>query len=157
MTMSRCHMLKLGILIVVTMLFPFGALAEEDGESQDIRRHCIGLLWCTEQSANSTSTDGLLLLYSAEERGSYSRLAVRPLYSMEEDPTRDLLRRRILWPLGTYERRGDHTWAHVFPLYWHSERPGQEWTLHRPALSEVDPRRQCMAPSLSLIQSPCHG
>jgi hypothetical protein len=125
-------MLKLGILIVVTMLFPFGALAEEDGESQDIRRHCIGLLWCTEQSANSTSTDGLLLLYSVEERGSYSRLAVRPLYSMEEDPTRDLLRRSILWPLGTYERRGDHTWAHVFPLHWHSERPGQEWTFTVP-------------------------
>jgi len=132
MTMSRCHMLKLGILIAVTMLFPFGALAEEDGESQDIRRHCIGLLWCTEQSVNSTSTDGLLWLYSAEERGSYSRLAVRPLYSMEEDPTRNLLRRSILWPLGTYERRGDQAWTHIFPLYWHSEQPGREWTFTVP-------------------------
>ena len=34
------------------------------------RRHCFGLLWCNEQSANSTSTDGLLWLYSAEERGA---------------------------------------------------------------------------------------
>ena len=97
-----------------------------------VERHCIGLLWCTEQSADSTSTDGLLWLYSAEERGSYSRLTVRPLYSMEEDPTSDLLRRSILWPLGTYERRGDHAWAHVFPLYWHSEQPGREWTFTVP-------------------------
>ena len=97
-----------------------------------VERHCIGLLWCTEQSADSTSTDGLLLLYSAEDRGSYSRLAVRPLYSMEEDPTHELLRRSILWPLGTYERRGDQTWAHVFPLYWHSEQPSQEWTFTVP-------------------------
>ncbi len=98
----------------------------------DIKRHCIGLLWCTERSADGTSVDGLLLLYSAEERGSYSRLAVRPLYSMEEDPARNLLRRSILWPLGTYERRGDHTWAHVFPFYWHSEQPGREWTFTVP-------------------------
>ena len=76
MTMSRYCMLKLGILIVVTMLFPFGALAEENGEPQDIRRHCIGLLWCTEQSADGSSVDGLLWFYSSEERGSYSRLAV---------------------------------------------------------------------------------
>jgi hypothetical protein len=132
MTMSRCYMLKLGILIVVTMLFPFGALAEENGEPQDIRRHCIGLLWCTEQSADGSSVDGLLWLYSSEERGSYSRLAVRPLYSMEEDPIHDLLRRSILWPLGTYERRGAYAWAHVFPLYWHSEQPGREWTFTVP-------------------------
>ena len=80
----------------------------------------------------ATSIDGLLWLYSSEERGSYSRLAVRPLYSMEEDPTRNLLRRSILWPLGTYERRGDQAWAHVFPLYWHSEQPGREWTFTVP-------------------------
>jgi hypothetical protein len=104
------------------------AIAATDG----IERHCIGLLWCTEQSADATSTDGLLWLYSSEERGRYSRLAVRPLYSMEEDPTHDLLRRSILWPLGTYERRGDQTWAHVFPLYWHSEQPGREWTFTIP-------------------------
>ena len=104
------------------------AIAAADG----VERHCFGLLWCNEQSAYSTSTDGLLWLYSAEERGSYTRLAVRPLYSMEEDPTRDLLRRSILWPLGTYERRGDQAWAHVFPFYWHSERPGQEWTFTVP-------------------------
>jgi len=132
MTMSRCYMLKLGILIVVTMLFPFGALAEENGEPQDIRRHCIGLLWCTERSADGTSVDGLLWVYSAEERGSYSRLAVRPLYSMEQDPTKNLLRRSILWPLGSYERRGDQAWTYVFPLYWHSEGPGREWTFTVP-------------------------
>lgn len=97
-----------------------------------INRYCIGLLWCTEQSAQGRSVDGLLWLYSAEERGSYSRMAIRPFYSMEEDPTRDLLRRSFLWPMGTYERRADSTWVHVVPFYWHSERPGHEWTFAAP-------------------------
>lgn len=100
--------------------------------AKEVQRRCIGLLWCTERSADSTSTDGLLWLYSSEERGSYSRFAIRPVYSMEQDPTRDLLRRSIFWPLGTYERRGDYAWTHVFPFYWHSERPGQEWTFTVP-------------------------
>ena len=119
-------------MALITLLVGTYAVVPAIAAADRVERHCIGLLWCTEQSANSTSSDGLLLLYSAEERGSYSRLAVRPLYSMEEDPTRNLLRRSILWPLGTYERRGDHIWAHVFPLYWHSERPGQEWTFTVP-------------------------
>lgn len=132
MTRTRCLTLVLGTLLI---FWPFAqgqaSINEGDGE-QEVRRHCMGLLWCTERSADSTSVDGLLLLYSAEERGSYSRLAVRPLYSMEEDPAHNLLRRSILWPLGTYERRGDHTWAHVFPFYWHSEQPGREWTFTVP-------------------------
>ena len=119
-------------LVLIALLLGTYAAVPAIAAADGVERHCIGLLWCTEQSANSTSTDGLLWLYSAEERGSYSRLAVRPLYSMEEDPTRDLLRRSILWPLGTYERRGDQAWAHVFPLYWHSERPGREWTFTIP-------------------------
>ena len=110
----------------------FATMTDQSEPSSDIQRHCIGLLWCTERFADGTSVDGLLWLYSAEERGSYSRLAVRPFYSMEEDPTRNLLRRSILWPLGTYERRGNQAWAHVFPLYWHSERPGREWTFTVP-------------------------
>lgn len=103
--------------------------SEQPGVSS---RHCIGLLWCTEQSAQGRSVDGLLWLYYAEERGSYSRMAIRPFYSMEEDPAHDLLRRSFLWPLGTYERRADYTWVHVVPFYWHSERPGHEWTFTAP-------------------------
>ena len=120
------------MLMFTTMLFPFPTLAEERDDVHGIHRHCIGLLWCTEQSAQGRSVDGLLWLYSAEDRGNYSRVAIRPLYSMEEDPTRNLLRRSFLWPLGTYERRADSTWMHVVPLYWHSERPGHEWTFAAP-------------------------
>ncbi|HKQ36281.1 MAG TPA: hypothetical protein VJT11_13325, partial [Nitrospiraceae bacterium] len=115
-------------MALITLLIWIYAVVPAIAAADRVERHCIGLLWCTEQSANFTSTDGLLFLYSSEEQGSYSRLAVRPLYSMEEDPTHELLRRSILWPLGTYERRGDQTWAHVFPLYWHADQPGQEWT-----------------------------
>ena len=119
-------------LALIALLLGTYATFPAIAAANDVERHCIGLLWCTERSADGTSVDGLLLLYSAEERGSYSRLAVRPLYSMEEDPTQNLLRRSIVWPLGTYERRGDQAWAHVFPLYWHSEQPGREWTFTVP-------------------------
>jgi hypothetical protein len=123
-------------LLAASLLFSaqtaIATIVDQTEPPGELERHCIGLLWCTERSVEGTSVDGLLWLYSAEERGSYSRLAVRPLYSMEEDPTHNLLRRSILWPLGTYEHRGDHTWAHVFPLYWHSEQPEGEWTFTVP-------------------------
>jgi hypothetical protein len=120
------------MLTLTTMLFPFPALAEQSEDVHGIQRHCIGLLWCTEQYANGRSVDGLLWLYSSEDRGAYSRLAIRPFYSIEEDPTKNLLRRSILWPLGTSERKGDYIWTHVFPLYWHGERPGYDWTFIAP-------------------------
>ena len=102
-------------------LLPDPAPAKQTDQTAPPQRHCIGLLWCTEQSDNSTSTDRLLWLYSAEERGSYSRLAVRRLYSIEEDPTRDLPRpladnksrqgtvssASLLWGLASY---GNLSW-----------------------------------------------
>ncbi|MBH0193497.1 MAG: hypothetical protein HP492_17375, partial [Nitrospira sp.] len=121
-----------GLLLLSGLLVPMAGFAEGEPVQQESHRHCIGLLWCTEQSAQGRSIDGLLWLYSAEERGSYSRMAVRPFYSMEEDPTRDLLRRSFLWPLGTYEHHTDSTWIHVVPFYWHSERPGHDWTFAAP-------------------------
>ena len=120
------------LLFLPTVLLPLTAFANVERPHTENQRHCIGLLWCTEQSAQGQSVDGLLWLYSTEERGNYSRLAIRPFYSIEEDPTRDLLRRSFFWPLGTYERRADSTWAHVVPFYWHSERPGHEWTFAAP-------------------------
>src|SRR5437773_567972 len=91
-------------LALFALLLGTYAAIPASAATDSVERHCIGLLWCTEKSANSASTEGLLWLYSSEERGSYSRLAVRPLYSMEEDPTQDLLRRSILWPLRTDQR-----------------------------------------------------
>ncbi len=122
---------RIALLTVSLCLSAQAAVANITSNSEQPQtsgRHCIGLLWCTEQSTQGRSVDGLLWLYSAEERDSYSRMAIRPFYSMEEDPTRDLLRRSFLWPLGTYERRADSTWIHVLPFYWHSERPGHNWT-----------------------------
>lgn len=121
-----------GLLLLSGLLVPMAGFAEGEPVQQESHRHCVGLLWCTEQSAQGRSVDGLLWLYSAEERGSYSRMAVRPFYSMEEDPTRDLLRRSFLWPLGTYEHHADSTWMHVVPFYWHSEQPGHDWTFAAP-------------------------
>ena len=128
-----------GLLSLPPVFIPLTAFANVERPHPEHQHHCIGLLWCTEQSAQGRSADGLLWLYSAEDRGTYSRMAIRPFYSMEEDPTRDLLRRSFLWPLGTYERRADSTWMHVVPFYWHSEQPGHEWTFAAPLyLSSTD-------------------
>jgi hypothetical protein len=80
MKKTRCLTLILGTVLI---FWPFAqgkaSINEDAGQQEEVHRHCIGLLWCTERSANGTSIDGLLWLYSSEERGSYSRLAVRPL------------------------------------------------------------------------------
>ena len=120
-------------LALIALLLGTYATVPAIAAANEVERHCIGLLWCTERSADGTSVDGLLLLYSAEERGSYSRLAVRPLYSMEEDPTQNLLRRSILWPLGTYERRGDRGLGACLSFSTGTlKQPGREWTFTVP-------------------------
>ena len=133
--LGRLMIRKLVFAAIVLWCSAQTALAETTNRfelSSPVDHSCIGLLWCTEQSAQGHSVDGLLWLYSSEERGDYARMAIRPFYSMEEDPTRKLLRRSFLWPLGTYERRSDSIWTHVIPFYWHSERPGHDWTLAAP-------------------------
>lgn len=116
-------------LTITACLFWNGqASAGDDSDDDRPQRRCFGLIWCVERSADGVSIDGLLWLYSSEERGSYSRMAIRPFYAIEEDPTKNLLRRSILWPLGSYERTDDRVWSHVFPLYWHGERSDYEWT-----------------------------
>ncbi len=120
------------LTITVGLFWDAQTFAGDDSADDRVQRHCFGLIWCVERSADGVSIDGLLWLYSSEERGNYSRLTIRPFYSIEEDPTKNLLRRSILWPLGTYERRGDQVWSHVLPLYWHSEWPGSEWTFVAP-------------------------
>ncbi len=57
------------------------------------------------------------LLYSTEERGTYSRLTVIPFYSRELDPARNYLRRSWLWPLGISELKGDATYSQILPFY----------------------------------------
>lgn len=88
-----------GLLLLSSLLVPMASSAEGKPVPQEQHRHCIGFLWCAEQDADGRSVDGLLWLYSSEERGAYSRLTIRPFYSSEEDPTKNLLRRSILWPL----------------------------------------------------------
>ena len=120
--------------LTIAISLPWNSQSSAGDTSADDRaqRYCIGLIWCVDRSAGGVSTYGLLWLYSSEERGNYSRMAIRPFYAVEEDPTKNLLRRSILWPLGSYERTGNHIWSHIVPLYWHSERPGREWTFIAP-------------------------
>jgi len=100
--------------------------------AREEKRNCFGMLWCTIETEDGVSVDALFYLYSSEQRGSYSKLAVRPFYSRESDPEEDYLRRSILWPLGTYERKGEHVSAHLLPLFWHGRSPGRRYTLILP-------------------------
>lgn len=120
------------LTIAIGLLWNSQSSAGDESADDRAQRYCIGLIWCVERSAGGVSTDGLLWMYSSEERGSYSRLAIRPFYAIEEDPTNNLLRRSILWPLGSYERTGHHVWSHIVPFYWHGEQPGSEWTFIAP-------------------------
>jgi hypothetical protein len=116
------------LLLLLLLLQAVGVEAREtSGE-----RTCFGLIWCSEEKDGSVSRDGFFYLYSSGKREGFSRLAVRPFYFHEIDLKADYLRRSILWPLGTYEKRGDDIWFHLFPLYWHEEHSRQRFTLFLP-------------------------
>ncbi len=110
---------------VSSFLFTPPAFAEEG-------KRCVGLLWCIEEKNGRSSVDALFYLYSSEEKEDFSRLTVRPFYSHEIDGKAHSVRRSILWPLGTYERKQDYLRFHVFPLYWQGEEPHRRFKLAAP-------------------------
>ncbi len=114
-------------MIVLGVLYTAPAFAEEIED-----RFCVGLLWCIQEKEGDYSVDALFSLYSYQKKERFSRLAVRPFYSHEIDKEVDSLRRSVLWPLGTYERKREEVWLHVAPLYWHSEEPTRRFTLALP-------------------------
>lgn len=124
------------VIIMVACLLGTHPAVRESAAAEEVEHHCFGLLWCTDREGDHVSRDGFLWLYSSEERGPYSRLAIRPFYSEERDPTKDLLRRSILWPLGTYERSGDVVSSHIVPFYWHGEEPGKRYTVIPPLYAD---------------------
>lgn len=122
-------LLRLGLGFWLTMLpwntdLTASALAEE-GES----RFCEGFLYCKETKGDTTFTQAFLYLYSTEERGTYSRLTVRPFYSRELDPARNYLRQSVLWPLGISELKGDASYFQILPFYWHADDPTRQYTV----------------------------
>src|SRR3569832_258279 len=118
--------------IFLLLLLSLQALPAEARTEARGSRYCFGLIWCSEEKDGAVSRDGFLYLYSSEQRGEFSRLAIRPFYSEEIDPKSNHLRRSVLWPLGTYERKGEEVWFHFFPLYWHDARPHERFTLILP-------------------------
>lgn len=128
---KRSTAMKRGFFFLSVLIF-FWNISVPAIFAEEEKRSCFGLIWCTEERDGSVATDAFFYLYSSEDKGSFSRLAVRPFYSRETDPEKDYLRRSILWPLGTYERKGDDLWFHLFPLYWHGREPNQSFTLIPP-------------------------
>ncbi len=125
-------------LVIILVAFLLGAqtAVHAAAAEEEVEHHCFGLLWCTDREGDHIARDGFLWLYSSEERGPYSRLAIRPFYSEELDPTKDLLRRSVLWPLGTYERtRGTFSFR-IVPFYWHGEEPGKRYTVIPPLYAD---------------------
>ncbi|MBI3505031.1 MAG: hypothetical protein HY059_09335 [Proteobacteria bacterium] len=96
------------------------------------KRDCFGMLWCRSQEDGGVSTDAFLYLYSTRDKGSFSRLALRPFYFRESDAEKTYERRSVLWPLGDYERRGGDVSFHVFPLYWHARSPALSYSVLPP-------------------------
>jgi hypothetical protein len=125
------------LLIACTQMTPSAALAGEEDEG---KRFCFGWLWCREEKDGSVYKAAFLHIYSSEQRGDYSRWAIFPFYSEESDPEKEYLRRSILWPLGTYERKGKMLWSHVFPLYWHGREPGLRFTYVPPLYFDIERR-----------------
>ncbi len=124
--MARVFSAFAAILISCAIFLAPSARAEEGTSS------CFGLLWCRSTEDGAVSTDGLLYLYSSQRKGTFSRLAIRPIYSRESDPEKRYLRRSVLWPFGDYERRGDDVSLHVFPFYWHERSPESRYSIAPP-------------------------
>jgi len=125
---SNC-VLQLGLVLGLTFLtwnthLIVPALAEEEGT-----RFCQGFLYCKETKGDTSYTQAFLYLYSTEERGTYSRLTVRPFYSRELDPARNYLRQSVLWPLGISELKGDASYFQILPFYWHADDPTGQYTV----------------------------
>lgn len=114
------------------MVIVCGSGASGVGAEEKEGRYCIGLLWCREEREGAVSTDAFLYLYSSEQKGPLSRLAVRPFYFHEINPEEEYVRRSVLWPLGTYERTQERLWFHLFPLYWHGHEEDRRYTLALP-------------------------
>lgn len=105
---------------------PTSAAADSEEERS---RFCQGFIYCKETKGDTTSTQAFLYLYSTEDRGTYSRLTVIPFYSREMDPSKNYLRRSVLWPLGISELKGDASYFQILPFFWHADDPSRQYTL----------------------------
>lgn len=99
---------------------------------QESSRFCQGFIYCKETKGDTTSTQAFFWLYSTEERGSFSRFTILPLYSSEINPARNYFRRSILLSLGMSEVKGDSSYFHIVPFYWHAENPAHRYTVALP-------------------------
>jgi hypothetical protein len=121
--------LLLGLLLALMSLcwnpdLIASAQAEEAGS-----RFCQGFLYCKETTGDTTFTQAFFYLYSTEDRGTYSRLTIRPFYARETDPARGYLRRSVLWPLGISEQKGDASYFQILPLYWQANDLVRRYTV----------------------------
>ena len=114
-------------LLAMSCEHPLLAIGAEPQEEQS--RFCQGFIYCKETKGNTTSTQAFLYLYSTEERGTYSRLTVIPFYSREIDPSKNYLRRSVLWPLGISELKGNASYFQILPFYWHADDPTRQYTV----------------------------
>ncbi|MDH5527004.1 MAG: hypothetical protein OEY97_06800 [Nitrospirota bacterium] len=70
-----------------------------------------------------TNIDILFPFYHYERDGTFTYHGVRPFYSLATDPAREFRRLNILWPLSSFDRRGDYGRSYAFPLYRHRWGP----------------------------------
>lgn len=120
------------LLLIFACLGWLSSLSAAAETQEEQSRFCLGFLYCKEAKGDTTSTQAFLYLYSTEVRGSYSRLALRPFFSREMDPSKRYLRKSVLWPLGISEQKGDASYFQILPFYWHADDPTSQYTVLLP-------------------------
>ena len=86
-------LLQLQLLVGPSLLLGLPA-SSEAAENEEERSRFCSLLYCRETKGGETSTQALFYLYSTEERGSFSRFKLFPVYSREMDPAENYLRQQ---------------------------------------------------------------
>jgi hypothetical protein len=126
--LTRRLVLCLGLVLGLGWFEEMPPLSAAADAQEEGSRFCQGFLYCKETKGDTTSTQAFLYLYSTEERGTYSRLTLIPLYSREMDSSRNYLRRSVLWPFGISERKDGASYFQILPFYWHAEDPTRQYT-----------------------------
>lgn len=78
--------------------------------------------------ADGSTTSVLFGVVHYEERGNFTRFAVRPwLFNLETDADRDYRELSVAFDLWHSEHRGEDFRRHLFPVYWQGRTGAERW------------------------------
>jgi len=104
------------------------------------RRENAGSTWLVPLYAHLFSAEQeqkhIPLLYSSFRRadGYRKSLLLGPLFIATADPQHQLRQTDVLWPLISHREKEDTSHTRALPFYWHTSRPGRDFSLGSLAL-----------------------